>query len=362
MKRTLSNAAIIIVTLALLSACGPTPAEIAAMTASAWTPTPLPPTPTPIPPTATPVPIDLTVTIADESGMPIPGASIVFPESGDDTPVPANEQGQYSWNNLQGETATFTASAQGYMPNSAGQTLVRGPNDVSITLQRDPFGLLPTEACAAGETWLYAEDFQDQHAQGWNEIDLKMPGWTLAPSAEEAGNTILSAQYSDMLGDQPLNSGLQDAEFDNAVWRIRFLLSTPFAKGENWFSFNWRRALQPFDLNGQEIYDSRYQIPVGTNYFAFRRLQQPATNIGIGQLGAPKAGEWHLAEISTFGNVTEIWLDGKRLMAYDDPEPLPAGTMGLELWLKGSETIVYFDNISVCELSAPFVSSVPAEP
>ena len=212
------------------------------------------------------------------------------------------------------------------------------------------------------EKLLYAEDFQDSRAQGWNEIDLKMPGWNMAPSADEAGNVILSAQYSDMLGDQGMNSRLGDMEFDNAVWRVQFLISKPFATQENWFSFNWRNALKPFDLNGQEIFDSRYQLPIGTNFFAFRRLQQPVTNIGIGQVGGPKPGEWHLVEISTFQNVTEVWLDGKRLMAYEDPQPLPPGTMGLEFRLKGSDTIVYFDNISVCELSTPFASIVPATP
>lgn len=359
MKRLLCLTGILF---ALLTACGPSPEEIATMTAAAWTPTPLP-TPTPTPsPTPTPIPIDLTVSIVDEAGTPISGAYIEFPESGDDTPVQSDELGQVSWTNLAGESATFKIWAQGYFPVEQSAALQRGSNEVQETLQRDPFGLLPAEACAAGETLLYAEDFQDGKAQGWNEINLKMPGWTMAPSADEADNIILSAQYADMLGDQPLISRLEGREFDNAVWRVRLLLSMPFAKNENWFSFNWRSALQPFDLDGQEIYDSRYQFPVGKNYFAMRRLQQPATNIGIGQLGAPKDGEWHWVEISTFQSMTELWLDGERLMVYEDPTPLPPGTMGLEFWLKGSETIVYFDNLSVCELGAPFTSIVPPAP
>lgn len=358
MKRTHSIAGIVII-LALLAACGPSPEEIATMTASAWTPTPVPPTQTPIP---TPIPIDLTIAISDESSAPIAGASIIFPESGNGEPVQSDEQGKFSWANLAGEAATFKASAQGYFPAEQTATLQRGANEVSIALKRDPFGLIPSEACATGEKMLYAEDYQDNHAQGWNEIDLKMPGWNMAPSTEEAGNIILSAQYNDTLGDQPLISRLEGMEFDNAVWRVHVLISKPFAAQENWFSFNWRHALQPFDLNGQEIFDSRYQLPIGFNYFGLRRLQQPATNIGIGQLGAPKFGEWHLVEIPTYQNVTEVWLDGQRLMAYEDPQPLPPGTMGLEFWLKGSDTIVYFDNITVCELSAPFASIAPAAP
>lgn len=347
------------IVLFLLAACGPSPEQIATMTASAWTPTPLPPTQTPIP---TPIPIDLTITITDETGSPIGGASVVFPESGDDTAVQTNEQGQYSWNNLSGEAATFTFSAQGYMPGTADQTLVRGPNDVSIPLERDPVGLLPSEACAAGEKFLYAEDFQDNRAQGWNEIDLKTPGWDIAASAEETGDIILSAQFSEMLGEGPLSSRLNEMEFGNAVWRVNFLIAENFAREQNWFSFNWKHALNPFDLGGQQVFDSRYQIPIGFNYFALRRLQQPVTNIGIGQVKNPKAGEWHLVEISSHEGLTGVWLDGKRLLEYEDPQPIPPGTIGLELWLSGSETIVYFDDISVCELSAPFISIVPVEP
>jgi hypothetical protein len=180
------------------------------------------------------------------------------------------------------------------------------------------------------------------------------------PSTEEAGNMILSAQYSDMLGDAPLASRLEGMEFDNAVWRTRFLISKPFASQNNWFSFNWKNNLQPFDLNGVEIYDSRYQLPIGTGYFALRRLQQPATNVGIGQVKNPEVGEWHLVEISSFEGLTQLWLDGEKLMYYQDPQPIPPGTIGLELWLTGSDNILYFDNISVCGLGAPFVSILPA--
>ena len=345
-----------VLVLALASCGGSSPEQIATLTASAWTPTPPPPTATP---TATPVPYDVNVSVVDESGAPIAGANIVFPESGNGEAVQADEQGKFSWTNLQGEAATFKASAQGYFAGEQSATLQRGPNEVSVTLKRDPFGLLPSEACATGEKFLYAEDFQDNRAQGWNEIDLKTPGWNMAPSAEDAANIILIAQYTDMVGDGSLWSRLSNMQFDNAAWRMRFMVSKPLT-GENWFSFNWRFALEPFDLNGQQVFDSRYQITNGGGSIGLRRLQQPVTNVGIGNVKGPKEGEWHLAEISTYNNVTEIWMDGTRLMSYEDPQPLPPGTMGLEFRLKGSDAVVYFDNLAVCELSAPFVSIAPA--
>jgi hypothetical protein len=47
--------------------------------------------------------------------------------------------------------------------------------------------------------------------------------------------------------------------------------------------------------------------------------------------------------------------------AYEDPVGLPPGTLGLEYWPPDETTAVYFDDISVCELSAPVVSLFSAE-
>ena len=172
-----------IVLLLLLSGCGPSAEQIATMTASAWTPTPLP-TATP-----TPLPYDLTVTVVDETGAPIAGASIVFPESGDGSPMQANDQGQYSWNNLRGEAVSLTVSAQGYVNAEQTATIQRGPNEVKVTLKRDPFAILPSEVCAPDQKILYVEDFQDGKSQGWQNISLgvdgNMPnGWTLLDEME----------------------------------------------------------------------------------------------------------------------------------------------------------------------------------
>ena len=68
-----------------------------------------------------------------------------------------------------------------------------------------------------------------------------------------------------------------------------------------------------------------------------------------------------LAKISSFEGIVSVWVDGKRLMEYTDPMPVPPGTIGLEFWLKGANATIYIDDMSVCELSAPFVSIVPVE-
>jgi len=211
--------------LTFITACGPSPEQIATMTASIWTSTP-PPTQTPIPPTPTPVPTstptpepyNLSLLITDDQGAPIAGAEIALAGSSNNEPLLTDTSGKYSLANLPGEVVTLKILASGYMPAEQAATIKRGQNEIAIKLTRDPFGLLPSDACAKTEKPLYIEDFQDKRAKGWNEIDLKTPGWEMLPSTDDAANIILSAQYSEMLGDQPLNSRLMNGmKFDNAV-------------------------------------------------------------------------------------------------------------------------------------------------
>ena len=338
-----------------ISGCGSSPEEIATMTAEAWTPTP-PPTAT-----ATPIPDGLTVQITDQDGNPVAGASVVFPESGDDQPVVADSGGQVSWNDLPGTGGILSISAQGYLPAQQSLNLERGPNEVIVTLQADPYGLLPSAACAAGETLVYVEDFQDGTADGWPEIQFNAPGWAVEPDPLDGSDFVISAHHSEMNGEGPIISNLQELVFENAAWRIRYRVADKLA-GNNGFSFNWLHAREPIDMGGVEVFDSRYQLPVNQNDFEIRRLQQPVLNFSVARGKKPKDGEWHYVEIATYQGYTEVWFDGVRNMTYQDPETLPAGGAGLEIWLMDDTAAIYFDDISICELSAPFTSlAVPAE-
>ncbi len=171
----------------LLGACGPSAEEIATMTASAWTPTPVPPTITPSP---TPLPYDLTVKVTDADGNPIAGALVVFPMSGSDEPVAADDSGQAAWTNLDGPAGTVTVVAQGYFKGEQSFNLNRGPNEIVVKLERDPFGLLPSDACGAGESLLYVEDYQDGEAQDWNYGGENPASIYVGPATDEAANSV----------------------------------------------------------------------------------------------------------------------------------------------------------------------------
>ena len=173
--------------------------QIATMTASAWTPTPRPtPTPTATP-TATPIPYDLTVKVTDADGNPIAGANVAFPESGDDAPVSTDDSGQVTWSSLGGPNGALTVAAPGYFGAEQSVSLGRGPNEVVVALERDPYGLLPSVACAPEEKSLYIEDFQDGQAQGWQAITAATEfgannGWGLG--TKEEGNQVVFSRGS----------------------------------------------------------------------------------------------------------------------------------------------------------------------
>ena len=152
----------IILSAGILIGCGPSAEEQAAtsvaLTAAAATSTPtVTPTHTPTAtsthtPTPTPVPYDLSVLVAGEEEAPIIGASVVLAEIGDEVGAQITDGvGQAFWYDLSGDAINLSVSAQGYYRLDVAGTIERGINQLAVALERDPHGLLPSEACAPGE-------------------------------------------------------------------------------------------------------------------------------------------------------------------------------------------------------------------
>jgi hypothetical protein len=353
----------------LLAACGPSAEQIATQTASAWTPTPMP-TATPVPTlTPTPVPFDLTVSVVDEAGAALAGASITFPESGKGEAIPADATGKYSWTNLPGAGVTLNVSAQGYLPASQSTTLERGPSEISVIMKRDPYGMLPSTACAAGETLLYMNDFQDGKAPGWHAG--KDPMGSIGPAPDAAVNSVLSLDTTKITpGPDAWLGGGYDAGptsfYSDATWRLNFMVSQ-----STWPSFNWQEA-GPSEFDGQEVISTRYSF----NFWGspYNQIHLHRTIFGasgpISDVDAVTGTftqvpmKWHWLEISAFQGKIQMWIDGKQEVDYQDQQPLPPGRISVFLGpiTEASTTVLYFDDISVCGLSAPFSSMAAPVP
>jgi len=367
MKTKTLSLSILLVAVILLTACGPSAEQIATMTASAWTPTPRPTATPTITPSPTPVPYDLTVKVTDADGNPIAGASVVFPESGNGDPVAADDAGQAAWSNLASPGGSLTVTAQGYLKGEQSLILERGPNEVVVKLERDPFGILPSEACASGEQLVYLEDFQDGEAQGWHGDENDQPVSRYVGSASDAeANSVwtIDATKITEYGDNAWLGASYDngtaGYFGDAVWRMRFMVSRSTAP-----TFGWHSA-GPSEFGGQEV--------TGTGY-AFHFWGAPYNQIHLNRTIFDVSGvlsdkdvvtgtftqapmQWHQMELSSYQGHLQMWIDGKLEAEYTDSEPLPAG--GIGIWIgpftDKSITVLYFDNIAVCGLSAPFTS------
>lgn len=317
------------------------------MTASAWTPTPPPPTATP---TATPVPYGLTAIITDESGAPIPGASIVLPQSGSEDPVLADESEKFTWPNLPGPDVSLKVSAPGYLPGQQSGSVDRGTSELAVVLKRDPFGLLPADACAPDEKLLYIEDFQDGRAQGWRNITGAVEfgaknGWMLGPTEQGNNAVYFTGVYHDL-------DTLQDMTFDNVVWRLKVMTT-----GTDGFSFLNLKLSDPNPEGG-----TRYVVQWGaTPELDLTRMQNPspgAFSVGHSKFRATQ-GQRYNVEFSDYQGQVQVWIEGKKEIDYQDPKPIGPGVISLEVnILKDPKTVYAFDDLSVCELTAPFSTPI----
>ena len=350
----------------LIAGCGPTEEEVATMTASAWTQTPIPPTVTPSP---TPMPYDLTVSVTDAEGNPVTDARVVFPESGNVEPASVDGSGSVSWTNLDGPAGSVTVTAQGYFKAEQSLELQRGLNEVSIQLERDPFGVVSSAACGEGESLLYVDDFQDGEAQGWNfSYNTNAGAHYVGPAPDAEANSVLfiDANKINYYGGDAYLGGSMSGVFGDAVWRMKFMVSRVTAP-----SFTWQGS-GPLEYGGNQFTHAQYgfYFPGGRSQAQLNRSLEGGPNAVVSNPRLTTASfrqaemQWYQVEISTYQGHIQLWIDGKKLMEYTDTAPLPPGDMGIWIgaFTEPSTTVLYFDDIRVCELSAPFATVVAETP
>ncbi len=327
----------------LLISCGPSEEAIATMTDAAWTPTPLP-TATP-----TPIPYGLKVKVMDESNNPITLAYVHLAEAGDEV-LAVDEAGEVIFQGLPVDNVSLAVSGPGYLPAESTQTIERGENTIEILLKQDPYGLLPADACSAGETLIMVEDLQDQLMQDWGDLTSRFesgaPGVEIIEDINQPSNWVLKAYNTTKPGHFQIGS--YDEHLGDAVVRFRTRNNGGQHLHVGWHHTNAYRyiAFIYADEGGGRV--EKFEEP--NNFAAF--------NFG-GFIGD---GEWHTIEISTFNGVYEIWIDGvQQGSSWQDKKPLMPGTFFLDADFWEPDRITEFDDISVCELSAPFETIITPE-
>jgi hypothetical protein len=317
----------------LLAACGPSPEQAATTTIPA--PTSVPPTAIPSP---TPVPYDLTVTVVDEQGNPISWAQIAIVELNQSVTV--DESGQASWKDLSQGNITLRVTAQGYSTGEQQFALDRGLTEASIALVHEPYGLLPSQACAVNETLLYAEDFQDGAVEDWGTYP---PGIAIPIEADPdvPENKVLLLNFGGTDGEFQVNTvPIQD----NVVRRLKYKpgdhsrFSVGLGKGNDSYFVV---------LSGDEISLNYYSEATGEQKLA---RGNPIMSQGV----------WHLLEYSSYNGKIEVWADGTLVASADEVSlPTEGRILGIGSAYLPPDSLIRIDDISICELNAPF-ESLPA--
>lgn len=319
-------ATFIIVFMMVTTGCGSPATEVP--------PTPLPPTETPIPPTSTPIPYMLDITVSDQDGDLVTGATVSVNEQD----MVTDNTGQVSFTDIEEANTLVKVNAQGYLPEEKSITLERGSNQETLILELDPNGLAGKNACGTGEKLLYLNDFQNGNADGWDAIQLQTPGWSLEPAPEQPDNIVVAAKEGASWVHYGDPEGVE--KFDNVVWRLQF---NNVGNGDSHINFR-------FTPSGG---DTRYYVALGGGNNALDRFKD-GNDIAIGQLGEIGEG-WHLLEIGYYNGTVTVYIDREEKATWDDPDPWDGGTIGLEPY-PGKDAVFYYDNFSLCELNAPFES------
>jgi DNA-binding SARP family transcriptional activator len=228
------------------------------------------------------------------------------------------------------------------------------------TLALGLHGLLPSEACGVGERLLYIEDFQDGEAPEWQEIALQAQGWGLVADPSQSENFVaVNPNYPSSPPEGVALTILRGFILDQAVARVWFMPT-----GRPSFGFHWHYVWEQYQIEEGKVDLSAYNILFNPARNRVLRTQAPPSNIILQEmqptLWSPK---WHLIEIATFDGQLDIWIDGVQLLSYIDPKPLPPGALTMAVFSEGEDqSRVYFDDITVCELTAPFVSITATAP
>lgn len=309
MKEILKTGSLFFLALFLV-ACGPSAEEVAAtyiaQTAEAATNTPVP-TNTPEPTaTSTPIPYNLFLDVVDKEGNAVKDGMVSVVELDDTRTQSFDDAGRVIWNDFPEESATLKIVAQGYIPAYEEITLERGENTVSVTLERDPFGLLFDDKVEEGEEVVFFEDFQtgEEH---FNELS---GNWQVVEDAENPGNMVI--QIDQRGGDFATARFGPNEILENFVieYKFRWVEVAPFTAEKEWQSM------------GFDFWD-RYTIeayPVKNGWYQILDYSQDPWTFPVQIQKYSQIGVWYTIRAEVNTNEISWYLNDRLLSRYKKME------------------------------------------
>ncbi len=294
--------------------------------------------------------LNLTISVADVEGNPIPNAKINIPELGelDEATQNTDSSGSASWIDLPGANITLKVDAPGYFILDDSLVIEKGENSVNFTLERDEFGKLPSEVCRADEDLAYVQDIQSGTMAGWSQvmmkIEMNVPGVAIIPEPENEGNLILHMWgLSDNAHSD--TAAYQDQSFGDSVLRFEAKNFGHMHHHVRWhITEDWNNAYYAFIYGGTDA-GGRLDRMIDDNFVTVFQWNKNIND-----------GNWHTYELVSYQGDNQLWIDGRMMGSWTDPDPISEGFFAIEQDFWKADSYTYYDNFAVCNLNAPFVS------
>ncbi|MBI3242435.1 MAG: serine/threonine protein kinase [Chloroflexi bacterium] len=265
------------------------------------------------------------IRLADESGEPITvmGSVTVSCGEGATATNEVNEQGEATFNfgeiTRSCRAATVNARAQGYQPTTSEiASLTPGENTLTLTLKRDPFGILPSEACGKGETLVFVDDFQSEGLEKWSG---EKTAWEIQESPD--GNRILFNDNQDGLVAHQ-EALFVSKGFSNVHVRFRFkngdgVTVTLINLHGDGPPKEFELPTRGYQLNFHGLGGGFRKIIVGTNAASIPPIPFSPVNVN-----------WHIVDMMDTDGYIKLYLDNIFQFDYRDRSPLWSGILSLD--------------------------------
>ena len=294
--------------------------------------------------------LNLSVTVTDSEGAPIPYSTVQIAELGnlDEAVLSSDDSGSAAWVDLPDSQLTITVKAPGYFMLEESLVIEKGENTAGFTLDRDEFAKLPSEVCRADEDLAYAEDIQSGTMVGWEQVLLKIemnvPGIEIIPEPENEGNLILH-MYGLSDNSHSDTAAYQEQIFGDSVLRFDAKNFGQMHHHVRWhIAEDWNNAYYAF-IYGDSNGGGRLERMIDGNFVTVFQWTKFIND-----------GNWHSFEFVSYQGENQLWIDGRMMGSWTDPNPLSEGFFAIEQDFWKADSYAYYDNFAVCNLKAPFVS------
>ncbi len=289
----------------------------------------------------------LSLLLVNDLGLPIANAPIEI----EDELFTSNDKGFVNVTDIANSVSLF-AEVQGYKSHTELLSLVPGENAIEIQLARNPFSLLPSNACKPNEELIFIEDFEDGEGQIFPALAIGIPGFSI--ETEATGN-----KYLRVANTTKTELTYNAMPLENTILRFNLKFSAADREGG---VVMWQRSLTDdysaygLYINTDYAYDVFKQIAEGDGY---NTLQMGLTTT------QQVTGVNHTIEIATFGDLTEVFMDGQKISSFVDPQPISPGGFSIVQFVANGQVSaipMQFDNFVACKIFAgikPHVISTP---